>query len=232
MTMKFYQTIPLKKLAFAALAASALVAQVRFDQVVRNDMFAGFNGNVEALTRGMETCEKILAQNPNDAEAMVWHGMGTFVLAGAEFQSGNQKEGNLLMGKGLAEMKRAVELEPDNIGVRIPRGAILMQATRQMQDSPFRQGLLESARSDFQHAFDAQRDHLNSLGTHPLGELLQGLGDIYSRQGKPDEAQKYFAMIRSMLKSTEYDTRAAAWLKTRQPLPAAQTGCVGCHVSK
>ena len=101
--------------------------------------------------------------------------------------------------------------------------------TRQMPP-PFSQRMLEKARADYQRVFDLQQDRLDRIGAHPLGELLQGLGDIYSRQEKTDEAEKYYGMIQQMLKETEYARRAALWMQTKQPLQAEQTACVGCHV--
>lgn len=215
----------------ALAAATLLLAQARFDYQVRDDFFAGFAGDMQAFQRGMSTAEKVLAENPNHAEAMVWHGLGTFFLGGRELQKGNQQNGMEQLQKGAAEMNRAVALAPDNIGVRIPRGAGLMTAAREMPDSPLRQGFLENARADFQRVFDLeeQRGCLDRMGAHPLGELLQGLADVYSRQGKTAEAEKYYGMIQARLKGTEYDRRAALWMQTKQPLPAAQAGCVGCH---
>jgi hypothetical protein len=75
-----------------------------------------------------------------------------------------------------------------------------------------------------------QQGALATLGSHPLGELLQGLGDIYSRQNRPQQAERYYGMILTMLEDTEYARRAARWMKTKQPLPAEETGCVGCHM--
>jgi hypothetical protein len=93
--------------------------------------------------------------------------------------------------------------------------------------------LLEDARTDFQITYDLQKDRLDTVGKpHPLGELLQGLGDIYSRQGKPEEAAKYYGMLQQRLPDTEYARRAAQWIKTRQPLAAAQSGCIGCHTGR
>ena len=204
------------------------MAQTRFDYLVRNDFFAGLAGNQEAFKRAMDTTERVLAENPNHPEALVWHGMGVLMVAGQEFQKGKGQEANALLQKGIAETDRAVELAPDSIGVRIPRGAGLTQATRGMRE-PMGSALLEKARTDFQHAYDVQQNRLEKMGTHPLGELLQNLGDIYSRQGKPAEAEKYYGRMQSMLKDTVYAKRAAQWMETRQPLPAAQTTCVGCH---
>src|SRR5690348_3912511 len=120
------------KLALAALIAFLLgflttvrlaPAQERFDLKVRNDFFAGFAGNEAALARGMEACEAVLAKNPNDPQALVWHGGGLLYQAGGAFQRGDQNKGIDLWTRGLKEMKTAVELDPDSVGVRIPRGA-------------------------------------------------------------------------------------------------------------
>ena len=49
----------------------------RFDHKVRNDFFTGFAGDREALVRAMKVAGEAIAENPNHAEALVWHGAGT-----------------------------------------------------------------------------------------------------------------------------------------------------------
>ena len=208
----------------------AVQAQQRFDPFqVQLDMFAGFGGNEERFQRAMTATETELAANPNNAAALVWHGMGVALLSEREFQKGNLQGALAQLQKGMAEMARAAELEPDNIGVRIPRGSALKEMSRNMPPE-MAAPILETARTDFQRAFDLQQARLDEVPTpHPLGELLQGLGDIYSRQGKADEAAKYYAMIEQRLPGTEYARRAAEWAQTRQPLPQAKAQCIGCH---
>ena len=46
----------------------------RFDNVVREDLFAGFAGDADALARGLKKCDEALAKNPKHAEALVWRG--------------------------------------------------------------------------------------------------------------------------------------------------------------
>ncbi len=46
----------------------------RFDYKVREDLFAGFSGDNEALQRGLKVCEETLVDNPRHAEALVWRG--------------------------------------------------------------------------------------------------------------------------------------------------------------
>jgi tetratricopeptide (TPR) repeat protein len=215
------------------LGAADSQAQGRFDHLVRNDFFAGMLGDREALDRAMEKCEEILKDNPNHVEAMVWRGAGVFYLAGREFQQGDREKGMALYTNGLSEMDKAVELAPDHIGVRIPRGAALMGAARAMpEENPVRKGLLERARDDHQRAFDLQKDHLDRLGAHPLGELLFALADVNSRLGDTTRADLYYEMILSKLKGSPYAKRADLWKQTRRPLPLAQTNCIGCHTPR
>jgi hypothetical protein len=50
--------------------------------------------------------------------------------------------------------------------------------------------------------------------------------------GRTDEAQKYYEMILVKMKDSAYARRASAWMETKQPLPLAQTTCIGCHTGK
>ncbi len=223
------------KLALAAAVAffigfaSTMRGQERFDLKVRNDFFAGFTGNSEALARGMKACEEELAKNPKNAEALVWHGGGLLFQSGAAFRSGDQQKGMDLWSRALKEMKTAVELEPDNIGVRIPRGATLLTASR-FAPPELGKPLIEDGVADYQHTYDLQKSYFQTLGSHPRGELLFGLAEGYSRLGDPSKAQKYFEQIRRDLPNTVYAKRADSWMQNKS-LRADQTGCVGCHTN-
>jgi tetratricopeptide (TPR) repeat protein len=220
----------LVKLALSILASIMLLAaEVPFDYfAVQRDVFAGFSGNFEALERAIATCEAALAAEPKNSDALVLHGVAMIAQTRQ-----HPDRAAALMAQGLAEMDRAAAMDPGDLGVRIPRGAVSMAMARSMPESPMRQELLERGRVDFQYAFDMQSKakQLDTIGTHPLGELLQGLGDVYSRLGKPDEARKYYQMVQAKLPDTEYAKRATQWMMTGQPLPTAQSGCVGCHVA-
>ena len=219
-------------LAFCAgLAVGLKAAEVeRFDHKVRLDFFAGFAGNQEALARGMKVSEEVLAENPKHAEAMVWHGSGLLVQSQAYFGKGDQQTGMELFMKGQAEMDKAVQLAPEKIGVRIPRGAVYLTSTRFMGDAPFVKGMIEKGVSDYQAAYDIQKDYLDKLGSHPLGELLFGLAEGNSRLGNDAKAKEYFEMVAGKLPDSEYAKRSALWMETKK-LPAAKSGCIGCHVA-
>lgn len=219
-------------LAFALGFGTALVeAAERFDHKVRNDFFAGFAGDREALGRAMKAAAETIAADPNHAEALVWHGSGLYFQAGLAFQQGDSAKGMQLYGQAMAEMDKGVRLAPDQIGVRIPRGAGLLAGTAfQPMDERVR-GEVRRALDDYQHTFNLQKDRLDTLSEHSLGQLLLGLGDAYSRLGDKDNAKVYFAMMEAKLPGTEYDKRAKAW-KANGKLTVAEQRCFGCHVGK
>ena len=202
----------------------------RFDLKVRNDFFAGFSGDNAALDRGMKACEDALKEDAGNAQALVWHGAGMFFQSGQAFQAGDSQKGMDLYQRGLKEMDSAATLAPDDVGVRIPRGATLLTGSRGMPPEMARP-LIEKGLGDFEHTLDLQGDYWSTLGSHPRGELLFGLAEGYSRVGNQAKAQSYFERIQKELPDTPYAKRAAIWLETKS-LPRSQTGCIGCHTGK
>jgi hypothetical protein len=217
-------------IAFAAGFLSTLHAQdtQRFDLKVRQDFFAGFGGDQEALARGMKASEEALAANPKYAEAMVWHGSGLLFEAGQAFQSGDQQKGMEVWTRGLKEMQTAIDLAPDNVGVRIPRGAVLLAMSHFVPEQ-LSKPLIEQGLSDYQRTYELQKSYFDTLGTHPRGELLFGLAEGYGRAGDQANAQKFFELIRASLPNTAYAKRADQWIQTKS---VSETGCIGCHVAK
>lgn len=229
-----------KALIFTAAAILAFLAGLlstlrpahaaeRFDLKVRNDFFAGFAGDKEALARGMKTCEDALAADPQNAQAMVWHGSGLLSQARGLFASGDNEKGMELWQRALAEMQKAVEIAPDDVGVRIPRGAVLLTASHYVPGDSIAKPMIADGVADYQRGYDLQKDYFATLGTHPRGELLLGLADGYSRLGDQEKAAKYFNEIVETLPDTAYAKRAKIWQGTKS-LSADETTCVGCHV--
>ena len=201
----------------------------RFDHKVRNDFFAGFAGNAEALTRAMKTCETALAENPKHAEALVWHGSGLLFQSQTAFRAGDRQKGMEQFQRGLAETDDAVKLEPDNVGVRAPRGAAMLTMSRVVPDVQIARALLTRGLEDYQHIHELQKSYFDKLGEHPRGELLFGLAEGYSRAGNQVKAKEYFDRILAELKGSPYAKRAQLWSESGS-LPREQTGCIGCHV--
>lgn len=200
----------------------------RFDLVVRGDFFAGFAGDQARLAKGMEACERVLAANPNHAEALVWHGSGLAFNAGMAFQKGDTKRGGELWQRGTEEMDKAVALEPDNVGVRIPRGALLLQATRSMPPAVIRP-LIEKGVGDYEHVLALQSAYFSTLGDHPKGELLFGLAEGYNRLGDGEKARAYFERLIADAPASGQAPKARTWLSTGSVPKSEGLGCVGCH---
>ena len=84
----------LQKTTIAAviiLTSGLLLSQDRFDFKVRNYFFAGLAGDAASLQKGMTICEDILASDPKQPEALVWHGTGLVSESREAFQKGDQQ---------------------------------------------------------------------------------------------------------------------------------------------
>src|ERR1051326_1236831 len=178
----------MRQIAMVLLAAGLLSAQERFDLKVRTLFFAGFSGDTASLEKGMKICEDTLAADPKAAEALVWHGSGLFFQSGQAFQKGDQQKGGELWARGQKEMDAAWALAPDNLGVRIPRGASLMTASRYLPSPDMARPLLEKAVSDFEKTYEYQGPDLSRLATHPRCVLVIQIADGYSRLGQQEKA--------------------------------------------
>ncbi len=90
-------------------------------------------------------------------------------VSGLAFRAGDFQKGTELWGRGMAEMERAVSLQPDNVAVRIPRAASLIEASRQM---PPAQGapILKIAVDDYERVLALQASYFDKLSDHARGE--------------------------------------------------------------
>ena len=180
-----------KLIVLSLVGFSALSAQPRFDFLVRNDFFAGFSGDAAALDRGMKACEQVLAQNPKQAEVLVWHGGGLFYMSGQLFRKGDPNKGIELYERGLKEMDEAVALAPENVGVLIPRGAVLLTASRAMPPGEQASKLLIQGLVDFEKVYELQSSYFDTLSGHARGELLFGLAEGSLRAGDEAKAERF-----------------------------------------
>jgi tetratricopeptide (TPR) repeat protein len=216
-------------LAFSAVVQSApTAAPQRFDYLVRADFFAGAAGDDARLAKVIALTEQTLADNPRHPEAIVWHGASLLVRAGRAFQKGDFNVGGPLFQQGLKEMSDAVTLAPDNPGVLIPRGAVLLEATRSMSPESARP-LIESAVNNYERALEIQAPKFSALGDHAKGELLFGLAEGWSRLGEPEKARRYFTRLIADAPTSGQAPKAQAWLSTGAIPKSEGVSCVGCH---
>jgi hypothetical protein len=211
---------------FASLAA---LAQQRFDFKVREDVFAGMDGDQAALDRALKLMEETLSADPNHAEALVWRGDTRLFQAGQAFQRGAMTEGQALAVQGIADMDRAVSLAPDNIAVRVPRATGLLPFARAMR--PFSRAeadrLTRTAIGDFEFVMAASMPWWNKLNEHGRGELLGALADGWLQLGEVDEARPYLDRMTGELAGTPYAKNAA--VRRADPAARVPLTCLGCH---
>lgn len=207
-------------------AVAPAPAPERFDEQVRADFFDGMRGDEAAMQRAMKLCEDTLAKNPKHAEAMVWHGAGIIGQSGALFRKGDQAHGIELYMKGLAEMDAAVALEPDNVGVRIPRGAVLL-AMAPFVPEPEKTKLLERGISDYEKTYQLQKDYFPKLTLHAREQLLYGLTNGYANLGKAEEAKTYFERMQTEAAGSELLARAAS--RAKGEAVDGDAPCEQCH---
>lgn len=202
----------------------------RFDELVRDDFFAGMMGDEARLERGMKFCEKILAANPKHADALVWHGGGLLTRAAQAYTKGDAALGDSLWNRGLKEMDDAVAFEPDNMGVKIGRSATLIGLAQSGWDPSDARGraLLLSALNDYEKVYQWQKPFFRKLSMHSRGELLFGLASGWSILGEREKALKYLRLILEECQGTKYEREARRWLGIT-PLPVVQHDCAGCH---
>jgi hypothetical protein len=209
-----------------ANAKPATVAAEEFDERVRADFFAGLDGDTAALDRAMKLCEAELAKNPKHAEAMVWHGAGLVGRSRDTFRAGDRDKGIALYMRGLGEMDAAVELEPNNVGVRIPRGAVLLTVAPHVPE-PEKSKLLERGVGDYEATYALQKDSFAKLSLHAREQLLYGLTDGYAHLGQRDKAVQ--ALDRMKREAAESELLSRAERRVRGEAVDGPVPCEQCH---
>ena len=208
-------------------AAPPAAANVEaFDERVRADFFDGLRGDTAAMDRAIKVCEDELAKNPKHAEAMVWHGAGVVGRASLAFRTGDRATGMELYTKGLGEMDAAVALEPHNVGVRIPRGAVVL-AMAPFVPEPEKTKLLERGVSDYETTYALQKDRFDKLTLHSREQLLYGLVDGYANMKQLDKASERFALMQKRAAGSELLPRAAQ--RARGEAVDGPAPCEQCH---
>ena len=221
--------LPLVGLVAVAGAAPPATpkAEADFDKEVRANFFTGFRGDAAALAKGMAACETMLKEKPEHPQALVWHGSGLIFTAGQQFSKGDVNNGIKSWMTSIKEMDKAVALAPNEVAVRVPRGAAMTAASR-FAPKDQQAMLLSRALSDFETVYKQQEKKLAALSPHSRGELLMGLAENYLRSGEREKGKAVLKQVQLLCPDTAYATEATQWL-------AADKGakyfhqCVGCH---
>ena len=231
----FFVTVTFIATGAVLLSGDPATQPKRFDYLVREDMFAGFRGDTAAMQRAIKLCEDTLRINPNHPEALVWHGSAIWYLSGKAFQNHDVQTGMALSDSGLSEMDRAVELDSNNIGVRIPRAAAILAAAPFIPD-PYGKMLMQKGLADYLKTLQIQSAYFSKLPMHPKGELLGALADTYRQLGDTASARTYYTRITHELPGSEYARRSSNWLKLKdlntKTITLKPVTCIGCHTEE
>ncbi len=216
-------------LVLALSTSFAVLAQQRFDFKVREDMFAGMDGDTAAFDRAMKLIDDTLKADPNHAEALVWRGDGRLFMAGQAFQRGAIAEGQTLAAQATADMDRAVSLAPDDIAVRIPRAAALLPFARGMRpfNRPEADRMTRTAIDDFDFVVATSTPRWSKLSGHGRGELLGALADGWLQLGDVTKAGPYLDRMTTELAGRPYAKNAA--MRRADPAAKVPLTCLGCH---
>jgi len=224
--MRRHTLFSIAVMAAVGVAAAAVAAE-RFDEQVRDDMFRGFAGNDAAFKNAMSIIEERLRQEPDHAEALVWRGAARYWQAGQAFGTGDAAGARTLAAAGMADMDRAITLQPGNIAVLIPRAAVLLAAARNQRDAARAHDLAARAAAGFEAALTIRKPVFDQLRRHNRGEYLSGLAESWALAGDRAKAEGYLGRILAELPGSPYAERAAAKLADwgdRRPL-----NCQTCH---
>jgi hypothetical protein len=215
--------------AWQKLADSAAPRRAeRFDMKVREDMFAGFDGDEDAFKRAMELINRTLATNPNHAQALTWRGSGRMFLAGQAFRRGAMAEGAKLQTDGLADLDRGVALE-DSVGTHAARGPVLMSYAPFVRpyDKALADRLTKTAIADFEFVVARNQPRWAGLDGHDRGELLGALASGWLQLDQAPQAASYLERMIAELPNTPYAKAAAD--HRGDPRSKTPLTCLGCH---
>ena len=216
-------------LALALTLSRAQKADTRLDMVIREDFFAGLGGDMARFDRAMKKCDEVLAKDPNNPQAMVWHGGGVYFQSGLAFRRCDTAAGIELNQRGLKEMASGVALAPESLQTRIPRGAILIASARFVDDGVARP-ILETGLADYEKALELQKPFYSQMSVHAKGELLGGLADASRRLGNSGKSREYLERLVRELPGSPYEKQSRRWLGDLAAVGKQERFCLGCHV--
>ena len=215
---------------FTGLLAARQTPSERFDDRVRGDFFSGMAGDAAAMDRAMKLCEETLANDPENAEALAWHGSGLIFLGGQAMRAGDYAKGTPSIARGLRETDDAVAKAPDQIGVLIPRGATLLEYSRYDPSPERARAELEKALGDYEKVLALQKTDWQNRPVHARGELLSGLAEGWFRAGDSGKARSYMELLVQDISGSPYAARAQSFLTATVRPKQLDWHCLGCHV--
>jgi len=166
-----------------------------FEFAARRHYFAGvLHGDKESFEQGKELVRERLEQDPNDPEALQWHGSYTATEGIWAYRAGDEQRGRILWREGLEIMDRSVALAPLQIGQRIGRGSMLLSVgldSFPFDDEQFRRRVIETGLADMELARALGESMRDQFTEHGRGQMLLLLARGNAEVGNPDRARRF-----------------------------------------
>ena len=199
---------------FSMVFAANAQTSTKFNDALRQEFERGMSGDEQSFESAMKKSAEILAQNPKDAETLVWHGAATLVLAGQAFQKGDLGRGDEYWKKGMAEMGEAVSLEPENFQVLNTRGSVVLQASKRYPVPEESARLRKIAIGDYQKILSNAQ--FAQFPESIRGQILIGLAEAF--EGNDDKAMAKLFYQRTADETTKGTVREKAlkWLEANK----------------
>jgi hypothetical protein len=211
-SIKFAYLTGAAVLGLALGMASNVIGAEDIQTMAQREFTAGFAGDTEAFNRGMSACERALGENAENVDAMVWHGAGTYFQAGQAAEQGDYDAAEELMHKGMGEMNKAVDLQPNRVSVRITRGLVLSNAARFGAPEPH--SLFAAAAVDFEKVLALVGEGWQYMPAPLRAQILLGLADSCDATGQKDQARDSMKRLVAEHADTPQAKRAAEWLES------------------
>ncbi|HEX8198264.1 MAG TPA: hypothetical protein VF571_18870 [Pyrinomonadaceae bacterium] len=215
--------------SFTLFAAIILIAQsqnvsaqktadsknLKFDKTVEQEFMKGIQGDATALESAMKTGEKILANNPKDALALVWQGGARLILARTAFYQGDFMAGSAIWKQGLDDMEKAVEFAPGDTRVLVVRGSTWYQASKEFPDPNEANRLLQTAITDFEKIIAVNDDNFKQLPAEIRENVLLNLAEGYERIGAKTKARNFYQRLSTETTGKTRET-AVKWIQANK----------------
>ncbi len=184
----------------------------------RKKFFAVFSGDTSQFEQGMTEIEAMLAKDPNDARALVWHGNGLMVRGGLKKFYGDPKTGQKLLLDSKKECDRAVLLDPENVNILAMRAVTLHIAGQYWKQKDLPHESYQTIIHDLEKSRKIIRpDRMKRISVHARGEILSELADAYGKTGQREKSLAVWREVRRSVPGSKYAALADAALKQETP---------------
>lgn len=208
-------TFGLLLIAGSAAIVSAQTAKkpaLKFDNALRQEFEKGMAGDADALERALAGAKKILANDPKDANALVWMGSAMLASSGAAFKAGNYGEGGELWKGGLEAMDAAVASAPEQPEIIIVRGSTLMQASKKFPVAAEAARLRLIGIGDVEKFIKLTGDNFRQMPEPMRARLLLNLAEAYELNADKTQARIYFERLKNETAAGAPREKAVKWL--------------------